>query len=362
MNLTKIKKNEIEDRLLNINWTPLHTRILSHRIGDGTVNFYGHAVYDNKHVKHFVELADKLNIKLWKVMKGDSYNTKKIIIPKIFFEKFSKIFNANSEDIIKDPVKLLELIFQLPEEHRLQTILALIVDDGSCNNWRITVFEDQNKAIFDKVKQLWDSFFPNTSSTYTYITKKGTKVYHLFAKRNGIILLQQKINETVRIWGPLANLWWKQKDFDRRYAIATSKRAKLLNYTKEFTNKNKQEILDYLEKNKSITTKEVMKLLNLSFDRTYLVLNKLIRGGKIFLINSGNRSRYSLENEDVSIENRTKIITDFLKNHKKIYNMDAMRLLDLGNSRSYKILKELTSKEILKQIKKSRGAYYVLED
>ena len=72
--------------------------------------------------------------------------------------------------------------------------------------------------VFDKVKDLWDSLFPNTSSVCIYITKKGTKVYHLFSKREGIILLQQKIFESVEKYGSLANLWWKQKDLDLSFS------------------------------------------------------------------------------------------------------------------------------------------------
>lgn len=295
MNLTKMMKNEIEDRLLNINWTPLHTRLISHRIGDGTVNFYGHFVYDNKSVKHFLDLVDKLNINIWGPIKGDCYNTKKIIIPKKIFNNFSNLFNLTSEKLLRDPVRLLDFISQLPEEHRLQAVFALIVDDGSCNRWMITIFEDQNKLVFDEVKKLWDSVFPNTSSVYVQTTKKGTKVYHLNSNRNGVILLQEKIFKAVKKYGPLANLWWKQKDLDERYSKAVSKRAKQLNYTKEFTEENKQRILNYFIKNKFITTKDTMKLLNLSLDRTRLILNKLIQESKIFLIDAGRKSYYILQ-------------------------------------------------------------------
>ena len=156
MNLTKIKKNKMEGRLSSINWTPLHTRFISHRIGDGTCNYYGHFVYDNKNICHFLNLADKLNIKIWGPIKGDNYSTKKVIISKKIFNNFSNLFNLTSEQLLRDPVKLLDIIFKFPEEHKLQTILALIVDDGSCNRWMITVFEDQNKAIFDKVKELFE--------------------------------------------------------------------------------------------------------------------------------------------------------------------------------------------------------------
>lgn len=362
MNLTKIMKNEIEDRLSNINWTPLHTRLISHRIGDGTVNFYGHFVYDNKNVKQFLDLTNKLNIKVWGPIKGDCYSTKKIIISKKVFKNFSYLFDLTSEKLLRDPVKLLDFISRLPEEHKLQAIFALIVDDGSCNRWIITVFEDKNKEVFDKVKELWDSLFPNTSSVYIYTTRKGTKVYHLNANSEGIILLQQKIFESVEKYGSLANLWWKQKDLDLRYSKAVNKRAKELNYTKEFSEENKQKILGHFRKNKYITTQATVKLLNLSIDRVRLILNKLINERKIFLIDAGNKSRYSLEYEDISIENRGKIIIEYLKTDKKIYNIDAMKILNLGKERCNVILRCLTDKGILKQIRDGWETYYVLQD
>lgn len=360
MNLTKIMKKDIEDRLSNINWTPLHTRLISHRIGDGTINFYGHFVYDNKNVKHFLDLTNKLNIKVWGPIKGDAYSTKKIIISKKAFKNFSDVFDLTSEKLLRDPIKLLDIIFQLPEEHQLQTIFALMVDDGSCRNWMMVVFEDQNKAVFDKVKQLWDCLFPNTSSTYVQITKKGTKVYHLISNRYGVIQLQQKIFETVEKYGPLANLWWKQKDLDLRYSKAINKRAKELNYTKVFIEENKHKILEYLRNNKFITTKVTMKLLNLSLDRTRLILNKLSKEGKIFLIDAGNKSRYSLEYEDISMENREKIITECLKINNKIYNEDVRKLFNLGKERSNVILRCLTDKGVLKKIKEGWKTYYIL--
>lgn len=35
----------LENKLEEIGWTPLHTRILAHRIGDGSVNHYGKTHY-----------------------------------------------------------------------------------------------------------------------------------------------------------------------------------------------------------------------------------------------------------------------------------------------------------------------------
>ena len=217
MKLITVKEIGTEKKLESIGWTPLHTRILAHRIGDGGVNYYGHFVYDNKHMEEFIELLNFLNIKYWGPVRSDKYGTKKVIIPKKTFRDFASIFKLNHEVLIKNPVFLLETIAKLPEEHRLQAILAFIVDDGSCNRWMPTIFEDQNKEVFDRVKSIWNDIFPSTFRWYIQLTKKGTKVYHLDTNRVGILALAQSIEETVNKYGKYANLWWKQKDFDKRH-------------------------------------------------------------------------------------------------------------------------------------------------
>jgi len=147
-----------------------------------------------------------------------------------------------------------------------------------------------------------------------------------------------------------------------RYSKAINERAKQLNFTKEFSEDNKKKILDYMGKNKPITIKDAMKLLNLSIDRTRLVLNKLFRENKIFVIKAGSKARYSIEDENISMENREKIIVDYLKSNKRIYNMGARKLLNLGSERVYAILKSLTHKGILQQIKKNGETYYIFQD
>ena len=355
-----IEPNEIENKLNVIGWTPLHTRILAHRIGDGSVNNYGHFDYNSKNINDFVDLLKFLHIKYWGPVISDKWSTKKVIIHKKNFKDFASVFSINHEDLIRNPTLLLDIIIKLPKDHQLQAIFAFIVDDGSCNRWMPTIFEDQNKKVFDRVKVIWNNLFPSTSREYVQITKKGTKVYHLGTNRVGILALAQSIEEAVNKYGKYANLWWKQNDFDKRYQKAISKRAKLLNETRIDGNIREKIILDYLKEKEHVKLTEIKGILNLSRDRTYLVLSKLINKNKLFVVKAGSRARYSLQNENINFENRKRIIINFIMNNKKIYNKDCRQLLNLGLERCYIILKELEKQGLIKQIKEKGTTYYVL--
>ena len=356
-----IEVNEdIEKRLEVIGWTPLHTRLLAHRIGDGSCNHYGHFEYNNKHVKDFLNLADFLKIKYWGPVVSDKYGTYKVIISKKTFIDFASIFGISHEELIRNPVLLVDLISKLSKDHQIQAILAFIVDDGSCKRWMPTIFEDQNKNVFYKIKEIWDNLFPLTSRDYTQITKKGTKVYHLDINREGLIILVKNIEEVIRKYGNYAGLWWKQKDLKIRYSKTVSERAKLLNETRINGNKKAEIILNYLKEKEYVKFTEIQKIINLSRDRTYLVLSKLVNNGRLFVIKAGSRGRYSLKNEDISFENRKRMIIEFIKNNGKIYNRDCRNLLNLRLDRCYKILKDMVRLGLVKQIKEKGTTYYVL--
>lgn len=142
---------DIKANLKKYNWTPLHTRIVSHRIGDGTVNYYGHYVWDNKTPEEFIELTKKLGINIWGPTRCKKWGTSKIIIHKNLFLKFGKIIEADGNLLLKNSVYLIENIKKMPRSHKMQTLFALLVDDGCCTNWMLTLFEDQHKDVVDSV-------------------------------------------------------------------------------------------------------------------------------------------------------------------------------------------------------------------
>lgn len=355
-----INNTNVEKKLETIGWTPLYTRLLAHRIGDGSVNHYGHFDYSNKHINEFIGLANFLKIKYWGPIVSDKYGTHKVIIPKKTFRDFASVFEINHEELIRNPNLLLNTISKLPEEHRFQAILALIVDDGSCTAWMPIIFEDKNKEVFDKVKDLWDSIFPLTSRVYIQKTKKDIKIYHLAINREGIISLILRIEESVNKYGNFANLWWKQNNFNKRYNKAISDRAELLAETRMNGKERDKLIFDYLNNNKYITFVEAQKILNLSKDRTRLVLSNLVKNSKLFLIDAGSKSHYSLTNEDISLEARQRVIVNYLMSNKKIFNSNCRKLLGLGEARVYVILKKLVKHGVIKQIKERGTTHYKL--
>lgn len=335
---------------MRTDWTPLHTRLIAHRVGDGTVNSYGVPVYDNKNMDSFIELTNHLKIKTWKPVISDKYGTKKICIPVDVFKKFSIICKCDYRALINEPVFLLDNIMKLGSEHRLEALLAAIVDDGSCKRWSICIFEDQNKATVDKINDLWDSLFPTKLKSSIIITKRGTKVFHLFCNREGIIRLYESIQRITKKYGYLASLWWKQKDLESRYLKATSERARQINETfKKRDNWNKK-ILEHIKDRGFITNNATMKLLGLSKYRTLRVLSKLAKNEKLILIKAGNRSRYVLVREDISLENREKLILDYLNENKYIQNKNARKILDLKESQTLKILNSMVESRLVKRI------------
>ena len=139
-----------------------------------------------------------------------------------------------------------------------------------------------------------------------------------------------------------------------------TERAKLLNETRINGNKKAEIILDYLKDKEHVKFTEIQNILKLSRDRTYSVLSRLIKINKLHVIKAGSRGRYSLINENISFENRKRLIMGFIKKNGKIYNKDCRQLLDLGTERCYVILKTLENQGLITQIKEKGATYYKL--
>lgn len=273
-------------------WTPLHTRIISHRIGDGTVNFYKRPVWDNKRPEGFLSLCKSLKINLWKPTTSDSYGTQKIVIPISLYKEFAKLNKKDFRKLVEDREYLLETILTLPFEHRLQAMLSLIFDDGSCRSWMLVAFEDQDLKVAKLAQELWESLFPFTSRLDYHTTKNGTKIYHLYVNRNGIIQLYEEIQKLKTKYGNLSGLWQKEKDLHKRYIKATSENAKRLEETRKNEEKWKENLLEFSKLNGYVTIPIAKRFLNLSTDRAYRVLSILKKDKKLKVKFEGNKSRF----------------------------------------------------------------------
>lgn len=352
----------IETNLENCNWTPLHTRILAHRIGDGTVNVHGHYVWDNKNPSQFLLLAKQLGIKVWGPVVCKKWGTSKIMISKKFFQHFGNIVEADGKNLSRNSAVLIRSIEKLPFPHKLQTFCALIVDDGCCKNWMLTLFEDQNKETVDAVYHLWNSIFPATAKISFIVTKKGTTVYHIYINKLGIIQLKEAIDKAMLEFGMLAGLWWKQDALNKRYKKATNERASILEDTKNENEFRKAQILNFVRAKEKVSFSEIQNNLHLSTDRTRLLLNKLIKQNFMFVSKASCRSLYSITKIDVSEGYRKRLVLDYIKKNNYIHNRDAQRLFNLGPEQTGTILHRLVKMNLIQKVGNYQKTIYTLPD
>jgi len=352
--------NSIEENLKNNNWTPLHTRIISHRIGDGTVNYYGHYVWDNKNPHEFIDLTKKLEIKIWGPTLCKKWGTSKIIIHKNLFLKFGEIIETDGNRLLRNPAYFIETIRKMPRAHKLQTLFALLVDDGSCINWMLTLFEDQHKEVVNSVYQLWNDLCPSTAKISELVTPKGTRVYHIQINREGIIFFKNEVDKAVNEFGELAGIWWKQEPLNRRYEKATNRRALLINDTKNKKELKDKILIDYLTNRRSATFTEIKNILSISTDRARRILRRLAKEKKLFLIDAGNKARYSMVEENISQEYREQIILHWIEENQSVGNKEIRKLFKIGSELAGVILNRMCKKKLLKKVNNYQKARYIL--
>jgi len=275
-------------------WTPLHHRIISHRIGDGTVTTQRTVSWDNKHIIGFCMLCRTLKIKVNNPVRSDLYGTMKTTIPNYLYKSFANIFDKDYEKLKSNRAYLLDSTSQLPDDFKFQTILSVITDDGSCSSWLLVVFEDMDKTVVKKVQALWESLFPKTSSINFHFTKKGKKVYHLYANRDGIVRLYKKLEETLEEYGPFAGLWWKEEALLRIYLKAVSQRGRMLEERRRMKDVRANALMNLVKEQGYATLKDIQKEFNLSRDRAVLLVYDLRRSKKLKLVGHTYHAKYVL--------------------------------------------------------------------
>lgn len=275
------------------NWTPLHTRLLSHRLGDGTINVYRHAVWDNNRPKYFIDLLNHLGIKFWNPTKSGS--TTKIVIPDLIFDEYAKIYNYNSLELRKNPNYLVKTFLSRNEDDIIQVLCACMFDDGSAKNWQPILFEDQKEELVENILQLWNLVIGfGAKINYATKTKKGTQMYHLVLSRDGFLSFYKKINDSIKKFGYLAGLWEKQNDLDIRYNVATNIRAQKLSETKNEINNWLEKLVLIAKSEKQLRFKDIKNYFNLSKDRTRNLINKAIYNGVLIKCGELQSAYYTL--------------------------------------------------------------------
>lgn len=274
----------IQNKTKPINeFTPLHYRVMGHRLGDGTFSFQNKAVWDNSKPEFFLELCKHLDLDTGTAVKsGDCW---KIALPTQMFDSYADLYGYDSLLLRKDPVYLARTFFDKSEDDRLQVLCACFFDDGSSCSWRPVLFEDCKGDLAEIVLELWNSVFKSNAKMDTNtVTKAGTRMYHVVLNRDGFVDFYEKIKESERRLGHLAGFWFKEDDVNWRYSKATSPTAMKLTETRKNTDKWMESVLLLVENNKSVSMKQIVKHLGLTIDRCRKVVHKLRDKGLVKLV------------------------------------------------------------------------------
>ena len=182
---TKIPKNLVEKHIISwkdskrdlpkggykinfpINITPAHTRVISHLIGDGTTSV------TDTWVQKEVEPLERLLKKLLKTGLGKrkQHSAAKVItIPKFFKKIYCKVLSISSNKFNKKI--LFKKCLELPKEHRIQVLTAIIEDEGTINGSNIIV-RMKDKEIMEGVRDLIISLGYEGSNLFKQNARSG---------------------------------------------------------------------------------------------------------------------------------------------------------------------------------------------
>ena len=257
---------------------PIHTRIISHLIGDGNISI--NDTWVQKDVEPLEKLLKKLlkaNLEKRKVRRG----TEVITIPKFFNKLFSKIFNIHLEGKFDKKI-LIKKCLELPREHRIQVLTAIIEDEGNANGYNISI-RMKDKEVMKIVKELIDSlgydggnlFKQNQKSGYS--NKIGT-IHGIVINVLGTKKYIEDLEKMEKKFGTEIGLWTKKEK-----AKKITKLRELIS-GKERNKKLEKQIFKNDEK---VNFNEIKKNLELTDNETMSVLRYMLNTNKIKRINRG---------------------------------------------------------------------------
>jgi len=273
-----------------IKLTPLHIRVVSHFLGDSSLEKYGCRWYQKSNIggKFMINLIyHLLNIKI-KKGKKNSYGIPIII-----------------GDIVCSPLKLLrkdlkshkfiDKINILSKESKIQLLAAIIVDEGHISKSSIKI-SNTNLKLLESLRNLILSLGYSCSEIKNYhsnigkeisIKNKKTRVnynlYDLHIYADGLLKFKEDLSKMIKGYGNFVSLWQKQNDL-----LKFSSKVNLNRLKKTRISKNnlipliKKEILF-----NPISIKEFANKHNLNYIRAYKLFFRLKEKGEIKKISTG---------------------------------------------------------------------------
>lgn len=198
---------------------PLHLRIASHVIGDGSV----HKV-DKYEIYTWIQKSTKPMKELQKMVIGRSLKSKsritggeKIGIPKFIMKLVCSALKIDVNNF--NPVLFLDSCLKLRKEFRIQALTALIEDEATMDYNRI-IIRMKSKEIIELIARLIDSlgYRRNEISSYHERNKWTNEEFDMHKVSISLPGAQKyfvDLEELKRKYGNIAGLWKKNKGLER---------------------------------------------------------------------------------------------------------------------------------------------------
>lgn len=250
----------------------IHTRIVSHIIGDGTIT--SNYTWCQKDISPMKNLQERLF--------GRSLGTESnvITIPRILIKIVKKSLNLKQKNLTK--INLLSSLLKLPKEHKIQVLTAIIEDEGTCDINRITI-RMKDKEIMVLITKLMDSLnYARSNLTRQYYKRYGVKyeVWRVSMNIKGIKKYWSDLEDIEKTRGLSLSLWKKREKVKE---LSTHKS------NIDGWNRNKRLRLEILKlgRFKNISFDSIKTGLNLTGNETISLLRYMQNKGDINKIKHG---------------------------------------------------------------------------
>ena len=266
---------------------PEYIRLVSHIIGDG--NLQNNLDYIS--MEWCQNDTTNLRLLIKRLFNKDSLNKnkKRVSIPSLPLKVVCSALNINYGSVTKE--EILKKSLNLPKEHKVQVLAAVIEDEGSAGKNQLIV-RMSNKKIIELVKRIVNSlgYEGTILRKYYYFSKyhhKKVPIWHFNLNISGIQKFNKDLLEAEKKSSYILNLWEKKKAVQE---LATHKSI--------LKGRKRNRVIRNAIMNKSfkkLSFSRIKEEYNLSSNKTMSLLRYMKNNKDIIKTNKGE---YKINNEN----------------------------------------------------------------
>lgn len=234
--------------------SPLHMRIVSHIVGDGS--YSNAARWKQNNPTPMIKLIFTLTGRL---MKG---NDGCVTIPRFLVRAVCSYLSIHEKK--SNSYEFVRASLRISKEHRVEVLTAIVLDEGSVHD--TIIIRMKGKKIMKAVCDLIDSLGYDRSRLTSYHAEKKFNGYEWKVKMwrvrihvLGMVKFLKDLDSLIEEYGELAGLWRRQEKLKNRVEKTNLKLAKSRKRNKILRKK----LFKSFEKQKILKTRELIDNLKL---------------------------------------------------------------------------------------------------